>query len=110
MFNILAVFDEDIFINNRFNMFKKILSESKLLKSKPKMLWEYRIYSKGSLLENGVVLNDTATFIYQECNSKNTVSDILSRLCKNYDIDKKTAKKDLSAIINSLINENAIKI
>ena len=91
-------------------MFKKNLSENELLKSKPKMLWEYRVYSKGSLLENGVVLNDTATFIYQECNGKNTVSDILSKLCENYNIDGKTAKKDLLVIINRLINETAIKI
>lgn len=91
-------------------MSKKNLSESELLKSKPKMLWEYRVYSKGSLLENGVVLNDTATFIYQECNGKNTVSDILLRLCDNYNINKETAKKDLLVVINNLIEETAINI
>ena len=74
------------------------------------MLWEYRVYSKGSLLENGVVLNDTATFIYQKCNGKNTVSNILSKLYESYDIDVKTAKKDLLIVINGLINETAIKI
>ena len=89
---------------------EKNLSEKELLKSKPKMLWEYRVYSKGSLLENGVVLNDPATFIYQNCSGKNTVSDILLKLCENYDIDEKTAKKDLLIVINSLINETAIKI
>ena len=91
-------------------MSEKILNEKELLKSKPKMLWEYRVYSKGSLLENGVVLNDTATFIYQKCNGKNTVSDILLKLYESYDIDRKTAKKDLLTVINSLINEAAIKI
>lgn len=93
-------------------MIKKIapIQNDSLLKNKPAMLWEYRVYSKGSLLENGVVLNDTATFVYQQCNGQNTVSDILSKLCKNYDIKTSRAKKDLLILIRSLINETAIRI
>jgi len=86
------------------------ISDDKLLKQKPLMLWEYRIYSKGSLLENGVVLNDTAVFVYQECNGNNTVSDILSKLCKNYNVKENRAKRDLLTLIRNLIKEEAIKI
>jgi len=86
------------------------ISDDKLLKKKPIMLWEYRIYSKGSLLENGVVLNDTAIFVYQECNGDNTVSNILSKLCKNYNVKENRARRDLLTLIRSLINEGAIKI
>jgi len=56
------------------------------------------------------LVTHTVFFIYQECNGKNTVSDILSKLCENYDIDGKTAKKDLLIVINSLINETSVKI
>jgi len=86
------------------------ISDDKLLKQKPLMLWEYRIYSKGSLLENGVVLNDTAIFVYQGCNGNNTVSNILSKLCKNYNVKENRARRDLLILIRSLINEGAIKI
>lgn len=86
------------------------ISDDKLLKKKPIMLWEYRIYSKGSLLENGVVLNDTAIFVYQECNGNHTVSNILSKLCKNYNVKENRARRDLLTLIRSLINEGAIKI
>lgn len=92
---------------------KKILnniSDDKLLKCRPLMLWEYRTYSKGSLLENGVVLNNTATFVYQECNGRNTVSDILSKLCENYDVKTNKAKRDLLVFIRNLIGEMAIRI
>jgi len=86
------------------------ISDDKLLEQKPLMMWEYRIYSKGSLLENGIVLNETANFVYQKCNGNNTVSNILSKLCKNYDVKENRARRDLLAIIRSLINEGAIKI
>lgn len=86
------------------------IRDNRLLKQKPLMLWEYRIYSSGSLLENGLVLNETANFVYQKCNGNNTVSNILSKLCKNYDVKEGRAKKDIIALIRSLINEGAIKI
>lgn len=86
------------------------ISYDKLLECRPLMLWEHRTYSKGSLLENGVVLNDTATFVYQKCNGRNTVSDILLKLCGNYDVGKSRAQKDLLLLIKSLVDEAAIKI
>jgi len=86
------------------------ITDDKLLKKKPIILWEYRIYSKGSLLENGIVLNDTATFVYQECNGNNTISNILLKLCKNYNVKENRARRDLLTLIRSLINEEVIKI
>jgi len=83
---------------------------NELLKKKPIKIWEYRIYPSGSLLENGVVLNDIATFVYKYCDGKNEVEGILNKICEEYDVKKEKAKKDLLILISDLINEDAIKI
>lgn len=83
--------------------------ESKLLNKKPLRLWEWREYKKGSLIENGIALNETGTFIWKLCNGKTTVREIISALINKYEVDKRTAEKDVSALIKLLIEENSLE-
>lgn len=83
---------------------------SELLKKRPIKIWEYRVYPSGSLLENGVVLNDIATFVYKYCDGKNKVVDILDKICEEYDVKREGAEKDLLILIDDLIKEESVKI
>jgi len=46
-------------------------------------------------------LNDTATFIWQYCNGKNTVSDIVSLLVGHYNISEEDAVCDVTETIEN---------
>lgn len=81
-----------------------------MLNLKPQRLWEWREYKSGSLVENGIALNDTGTFIWKLCDGKTTISKIITALVKKYEVDKKAAKKDVLRLIQLLIEENALKI
>lgn len=80
------------------------------LNQKPLRLWEWREYKSGSLIENGIALNDTGTFIWKLCDGKTTISKIINALIKKYDVEKQTAEKDVFGLIQLLIEENALKI
>lgn len=73
-------------------------------------LWEWREYKSGSLIENGIALNDTGTFIWKLCDGKTTVSKIIAAVIKKYDVEKQTAEKDVLGLIKLLIKENALKL
>lgn len=77
---------------------------------KPLRLWEWREYKSGSLIENGIALNDTGTFIWKLCDGKTTISKIIDALIKKYDVEKQTVEKDVFGLIQLLIEENALKI
>lgn len=77
---------------------------------KPLKIWEFREYSKGTLLENGLILNKMATFIYKLCGGDKTTDEIVELVLNNYKIDKKTAKTDIFNCIKELLAEKAIEL
>jgi len=81
-----------------------------ILNTKPLKVWEFEEYKKGSLLENGIALNETATFIYKLCNSYNTVNEIIGMIFKNYKVNKQKAQEDVINCIKELLNSNSIKL
>lgn len=84
--------------------------QSQTLNQKPLKLWEWREYKSGSLIENGIALNDTGTFIWKLCDGKTTVLKIINAVIKKYDVEKQTAEKDVLGLIQLLIEENALKM
>ncbi|PIP15276.1 hypothetical protein COS51_00430 [Candidatus Roizmanbacteria bacterium CG03_land_8_20_14_0_80_36_21] len=80
------------------------------LNQKPLRLWEWREYKSGSLIENGIALNDTGTFIWKLCDGKTTINEIIAAVIKKYDVEKQNAEKDVLGLIQLLIEENALKI
>lgn len=84
--------------------------KSLTLNQKPFRLWEWREYKSGSLIENGIALNDTGTFIWKLCNGKTTFAKIIAAVVKKYDVEKQTAEKDVLGLIKLLIEENALKL
>jgi len=80
------------------------------LNQKPLRLWEWREYKSGSLIENGIALNDTGTFIWKLCDGKTTINEIIAAVIKKYDVEKQNAEKDVLGLIQLQIEENALKI
>ncbi len=81
-----------------------------ILNMKPRKIWEFREYSKGSLLENGTVLNETATFIYKLCDGNRKVSEIIEKILENYDVNLKKAEIDTINCIKELFAADSIKL
>lgn len=81
-----------------------------ILKAKPTKIWEFREYPKGSLLESGIVLNETATFIYKLCNGDKKVNEIIEIILENYEVNSEKAKIDTINCIKELFNADAIKL
>lgn len=77
---------------------------------KPLRLWEWREYNTGSLIENGIALNETGTFIWKQCNGKTTVAEIVDALCRQFNVRQARAQKDTIDLIKLLITENALKL
>jgi len=67
-------------------------------------------YATGLLIENGIALNDTGTFIWKLCDGKTTINEIIAAVIKKYDVEKQNAEKDVLGLIQLLIEENALKI
>lgn len=84
--------------------------KSLTLNQKPLRLWEWREYKSGSLIENGIALNDTGTFIWKLCDGKTTITNIITALIKKHDVEKQTVEKDILDLIQLLIEENALKL
>ena len=86
---------------------KKNIDISKL---KPARIWEFREYPKGSLLESGVVLNETAAFIYKLCDGDKKVNEIIKIISESYKVNSEKAKIDTIKCIKELLNADAIKL
>lgn len=84
--------------------------KSQALNQKPIRLWEWREYKSGSLIENGVALNETGTFIWKLCDGKTTLAKIITAIIEKYDVEKQIAEKDALILIQLLIEENALKL
>ncbi len=54
--------------------------------------------------ENGYIhqLNDTASFVWQQCDGKSSTEEIVRRLAKEFDVDDAVAAKDVSEVIEKL--------
>jgi len=75
---------------------------------RPQKNQEWRQYEKGSLLENGLALNETATFIWNLCDGKKSINEIVVEVEKIYEIDQKKAKSDVVACLDILIDEGGL--
>ena len=81
-----------------------------ILEAKPIKIWEIREYKKGSLLENGIVLNETATLIYKLCDGKKMVNEIIKIIFENYKVEQKKAQADIVKCIKELLAADSIKL
>jgi len=81
-----------------------------VLNKKAVQLWEWREYEKGSLIENGIALNETATFIWKLCDGKRTINEIISIMVDKYDVERKVAEKDIVDCIKILVKNGAIRL
>jgi hypothetical protein len=81
-----------------------------ILKAKPTKIWEFREYPKGSLLESGIVLNETAAFIYKLCDGDKKVNEIIEIILESYEVNSEKAKIDTINCIKELLNADAIKL
>lgn len=81
-----------------------------ILTKKPLRLWEWREYKTGSLIENGIALNETGTFIWRLCDGKKTVAAIANALYRQFDVQKLKAENDTIKLIQLLVDENALKL
>lgn len=81
-----------------------------ILNKKPKRLWEWREYKKGSLIENGIALNETATFIWKLCDGKRTINQIIREILKKYNTSEERAKDDTLGLIETLLKEKTIEL
>jgi hypothetical protein len=54
--------------------------------------------------DNGDIktLNETGILVWKLCNGKNSKDDIVSGVVKDYDVDKKTAEKDVEELLQEL--------
>ncbi len=84
--------------------------EINTLKQKPLRRWEWREYKEGSLIENGIALNKTGTFIWKLCDGKTSTDEIVSKLMIEYKIERQTAEKDVLGLIKLLIEEKCLDI
>jgi len=78
------------------------------INTKLKRKWEWREYKSGSLIENGIALNETGTFIWKKCDGKTTIKDIAKAVEEKFDISENQAEKDVNEFIALLISENAL--
>lgn len=83
---------------------------SQILNSKPTRQCEWREYKKGSLLENGLALNEMATFIWKLCEGKKTVKEMVELICDQYDVSHQIAETETIDCVRELLNEGAIKL
>lgn len=77
---------------------------------KPIRLWEWREYEKGSLIENGVALNETGTFIWKLCDGKTSIAKIIAAVTEKYDVKKQTAERNILDLLQLLVEENTLKL
>lgn len=84
------------------------VNTKKLLRIVPKKTQEWREYERGCLLENGIALNQTATYIWKMCDGKTTVEEICKKLTEKYTVLSTEATKDVIKCINLLLAEGGL--
>lgn len=90
---VLRKMKNTIFIRNKDISFRIIESEAVILTP-----------------ENGFLhtLDGTGTFIWQLLDGKNTVEDIIEKLCEEYDVKPEVAKIDVHRFIQDLLSRSLI--
>lgn len=69
---------------------------------------EYKVYNKGILFNNGLALNETSSFIFLACDSKNTILDIAKKLTVEYDVSLDDAQLDVIECIKALAENKLV--
>ncbi len=54
-------------------------------------------------------LNRTASYIWEKCDGQSTLADIENQMAEAFDVDRKTAAKDLAAILWQLRQLNLLE-
>ena len=55
------------------------------------------------------ILNKTAAFIWELCNGKNGIDDIITSLLEKFEVPEEEAKADVSEIIDKLLQLGILK-
>ena len=55
-------------------------------------------------------LNQTAAYIWEHCDGKKNVEELVNELCEQFSVDKATALKDTIEFIEKMKNKNLIAI
>lgn len=53
-------------------------------------------------------LNEVGTFIFKEIEKKIPIQDIVDKICKEYDIERNVAEKDLLEFVEKLKEKNIV--
>lgn len=56
------------------------------------------------------LLNNTATRIWELIDGKNTLKEIIEKICEEYELERVEAEKEVLSFINKLEKKNLIKI
>jgi len=61
--------------------------------------------------EGGLIhqLNRTASYVWERCDGKSTLAEIENQMAAVFDVDRKTAAKDLAAILRQLKQLNLLE-
>jgi len=55
-------------------------------------------------------LNQTASLIWRLINKNQNLADITKRICSEFEVDKKTAQKDIVSFLKKYINQNMLTL
>jgi coenzyme PQQ biosynthesis protein PqqD len=55
-------------------------------------------------------LNKTATYIWEHCDGKKTVGELIKRLCAEFDVDEATAQKDAVEFIEKMKDKQLLSL
>ena len=55
-------------------------------------------------------LNKTASYIWEHCDGKKTVAELIKELCAEFDVDKATARNDAVEFIEKMQNKQLLSL
>lgn len=90
---------DKIYSKNPDIVFRKIADEFILVPVRHKVADMNCIY----------VLNEVGALIWESIDGKKGIDEILDRILETYDVERETAKDDLSSFINQLIKAESIE-
>ncbi|MFQ5647005.1 MAG: PqqD family protein [bacterium] len=53
-------------------------------------------------------LNETARFVWERCDGKHNLEDILSELCRQFEVTRKQAAADIEKLTKELLEEGLL--
>lgn len=56
------------------------------------------------------VLNEVGTLIWELCNGKNTIEDLVEEVMKKFDVAKNIALADVEEFVQELVKEGLLKL